>query len=184
MSPTHISLGHKRHHSWPPFKVHVFHHTPKDINENPFEFFLSASDDPDELLDDITAGIDIVPRSRSLSPLRLPSHGEVRPITQAASTSLAKLKKWIERMERRYFHHAQLLPPAPEIPTSPMLSPPPHSPSSPQPRGRRNNRGSPKGSRDRAIRSHSGKPRVWKEPGQDIWPVVEEQEEIGLGISA
>ena len=181
MSLSPRSTGRKRRHSWPAFKVHVFHHPPKDINENPFEFFLSASDDPDEVLDDITAGIENVPRPRSLSPLLLPTHDEERPFRSSASTSLAKLKKWISRMERRYLHHTHLLPPP--TPVAPLLLAPPSSPGSPQSRGRRHSRGNLNGGRDDTIRSHSGKPRVWREPSQDIWPVLEEHEDVGLGIS-
>ena len=182
MSLSPVPTGHKRRHSWPAFKVHVFHHPPKDINENPFVFFLSAPDEPDEVLDDITAGIENVPRSRSLSPLLLPTHGEERLFMSTESTSLAKLKKWIARMERRYFHHTHLLPP--QEPVTPLLLAPPSSPGSPQSRGRSHSRGNLNGSRDTAIRSHSGKPRVWREPSEDIWPVLEEHEDLGLGISA
>lgn len=184
------SRHHNRRHSWPPLRLQVFKPNPV-IDENPFAFFISA---PEEDLDTFTddAGIENTPpRSRSLSPFHRHTSNPSSPVVSAASTNpLIRLKRWIERMERRYFHRQPASPDSPSTspdvrrlsPTQPV--PIPNSPGSLDLRGRESYRLSPPGSRQGAVRSHSGRPRVWRGPSQDIWPVMEEQElEMGLGIS-
>lgn len=175
---------HKRSHSWPPFLLH--HVQPKkDINENPFAFFVSVPEGAEAVPDDsLAAGIEETPRARSLSPFL--TRRQAREPDLAALTvesHIAKLRKWILRMERRYFNHK--LPNHLGVPENSPASPLLRSPGSPQLRGRGNTRGSPRAvaSRTRGTRSHSAKPRVWREPSDDMWPVPEEQEEVGLGIS-
>ena len=173
---------HKRRHSWPPLHTHSPKHA-HAIDENPFEFFISAPGSIGaDVEDDLTAGINATPRSRSLSPSRL-HHLATSPLLESVSSPIARLKRWIERMEQRYIHHRQS-----PITTEPNISPKlstlePTSPKAPAPRGRRENRLSPKSGMRRGVRSHSGRPRIWIEPGEDIWPVAEEQEDVGLGIS-
>ena len=53
---------------------------------------------------------------------------------------------------------------------------------SPPLRGRRNVRISSSNRVTPNTRSRPRRPRVWREPSKDIWPVAEEGEEIGLGI--
>ena len=174
---------HKRHHSWPPFHVHHFHHQKKDIDEDPFSHFLSEAKDGERyIVDYMTADVETFspsPRPKSLSPHRLRksagrSHGS--PTINA----ILKLKKWIERMEARYRHRKPS--PSPqefdftEFPTPPM-------PISPPLRGRKTMPRVSKSVGNRMVRSHSGRPRVWMEPSRGIWPVMEEQEDVGLGIS-
>ena len=173
---------HKRRHSWPPLHIHSQKHV-HAIDENPFEFFISTPESIGaDVEDDLTAGIGATPRSRSLSPSRLHTTA-TSPLLESVSSPIARLKRWIERMEQRYIHHRQI-PIATEPTISPKLSTPePSSPKSPTARGRRDNRLSPKSGMKRSVRSHSGRPRIWIEPGEDIWPVAEEQEEVGLGIS-
>ena len=170
---------HKRRHSWPPLHIRRAH----AIDENPFEFFISTPESNGaDVEDDLTAGIGATSRSRSLSPSRLPTSA-ASPLLESVSSPIARLKRWIERMEQRYIHHRQN-PVAVEHAISPKLSAPqPSSPKSPTTRGRRDNRLSPKLRSNRGVRSHSGRPRIWIEPGEDIWPVAEEQEDVGLGIS-
>jgi len=173
---------HRRHHSWPPFQLHSFTHN-TTIDENPFAFFLSASDDLDDFSDEhIRADIDQRPRSRSLSPFVFRKAKDNRTFEISSTTAISKLKRWIEKMERRYFHRRHVLLPQPEFKVSPTKAPQ-NSPSSPQMRGRMNARTRPNSRANRAMRSHSGRPRIWREPDEDIWTVMEEQEEIGLGIT-
>ena len=173
---------HKRHHSWPPFRLHHFHQK-KDIDDDPFAFFLSSANDGEQyVVDYMNAGTETFspsPRPRSLSPARFrksshKSHGS------PTISAVLKLKKWIEKMEARYRHRRSSLSPedmlSTEFPSPPM-------PLSPQLRGRRTARRVSKSVGDRMVRSHSGRPRVWIEPSRGIWPVMEEQEDIGLGIS-
>lgn len=53
---------------------------------------------------------------------------------------------------------------------------------SPPLRGRRPTRSNRRRYGDKAVRGHSQRARVWKAPDEDIWPVPEEQEDVGLGI--
>ncbi len=56
-------------------------------------------------------------------------------------------------------------------------------PSSPPVRGRRDFRTSSRQRVGNNGRSKPRRPRVWREPSKDIWPVSEEgEEEMGLGI--
>jgi hypothetical protein len=192
---------HKRNNSWPPFRLDTLHQN-QDINEDPFAFFISPSPDSEAaelLFDHMNADIDSEPRSRSLSPSMVHNQGKL-----IHSPAISKLKKWVEKMEIQYFHakrslrsrHGSLLTP-PETPKSTLGVKRPPSPEqiepiieavplpvSPSHRGRRSNRSARRPYGNRMVRSHSKRARVWKEPGDDIWPVMEEQEDIGLGILA
>ena len=172
---------HKRSHSWPPFRLHTATQK-KDIDDNPFAFFISASGGPDTFPDDsLAAGIEQSPRARSLSPFLSRSHHAPNLAALTAASHIAQLKKWIIKMERRYFNYK---PPSPSgVPQNSPASSLQRSPALPQMRGRGNTRGSPRSLASRGTRSHSARPRVWKEPGGDIWTVLEEQEDVGLGIS-
>lgn len=163
--------------------MHVFKHA-HEIDQNPFAFFLSETDNLDDDAEDLTAGVGEESRARSLSPLHLGTTA-TSPILESAKAPVAKLKRWIERMERRYIHrgHASSHEEPIASPAIPIPIPSPGSPKSPISRGRRDGRLSPSHITKREVRSHSGRPRVWREPGWDIWPVAEEQEEYGLGIS-
>ena len=179
--PSQIS-HHKRHHSWPPFRLRAVHHR-KNIEEDPFSFFLSAADDDDAeeyVVDYMNADIRDDSRSRSLSSLHFPI-SEAKPHSPATTSAILKLKKWVERMESRLLHHSPGSSPRQDtILQSETLS----VPTSPPHRGRRTLRRSSMSIGNRAVRSHSGRPRIWQEPGEDIWPVLEEQEDAaGLGIS-
>lgn len=173
---------HRRRHSWPPLRMHVFKHA-HDIDQNPFAFFLSTTDGfDDDDAEDLTAGIGEAPRARSLSPLHFGATATT-PNLESAKSPIAKLKRWIERMERRYVHRGHTSSPEERIASPAIPIPSTGSPRSPVSRGRRDDRLSPSLVAKRDVRSHSGRPRVWREPDWDIWPVAEEQEEYGLGIS-
>ena len=176
--------NHRRRHSWPPLHIHVFKHH-KEIDENPFAFFISPPEDSGGgIADDLSAGIEVGRRPRSLSPL----HVKEKPVSNLRSTPLsprAVLVRWIEKMEKRYVHKRRASDEEPPKPTSlvPTRSPP--APPSPQMRGRAVQQHSPNSSSGRQIRSHSGRPRIWRSPPSGIWTLEEEkeQEEHGLGIS-
>ena len=168
-----------RRHSWPPFPVHIFRHS-HDIDENPFEFFISAPENID-IEDDLRAGIDEAPHAPSLSPFHFRIKSPSSPVLEHTKSPIVKLKRWIERMERRYRHRPVMVEPA-SSPTVP--EPASNQPDVTSVRGRQNSRLSPPDGARRSIRSHSARPRVWIRPGEDIWPVLEEeQDEVGLGIS-
>lgn len=181
-----LSSRHRRHHSWPPFRLQTFAQTPS-IDEDPFAFFISASGDLEGLADDhITADIESA-RPRSLSPFHLVRRKEPKAPELSSTTAVSKLRRWIHRLERRYFKYFPQFQPKPS--TSPptfTISPtkaPHNSPISPNIRGRSSSRGATRRFGDNALLSHSPRPRVWKEPSGSIYPVLEEQEDVGLGIS-
>lgn len=189
---------HSRRHSWPPLRLSNFHHK-KDINDDPFSFFISPSDDSATFIfDHMNADIEPETRSRSLSPSMIHNKGKI-----LKSPTMTKLRKWVEKMEARYLHTRRsstskvpsLLITPPESPMTGIkrpASPEPlepviemdYAPVSPPLRGRRSHRTARRPYGNRMVRSHSKRARVWREPGEDIWPVMEDDaEDIGLGIS-
>ena len=188
---------HVRRHSWPPFRLSNLHHK-KDIDDDPFSFFISPSNDLAGFdFDHMNADIEPESRSRSLSPSMIRNKGKI-----LNSPTISRLKKWVQKMEARYLHTRYSAPS--KVPT--LLITPPDSPiigmkrpASPEPlertvdipiqvspplRGRRTSRSARRPYGNRMVRSHSKRARVWREPGEDIWPVMEEDgEDIGLGIS-
>ena len=208
---------HHRRHSWPPFKLHLPHlphHAAKKlpIDDDPQSYFLSPTPSPggpdaDEtyIFDYMSASIETSPRARSLSPHRRSASASpsyFRPPRHSPTTAaVVKLRKWMQHMEARYlYRRVRQEGRSPASGQKRKASSPPIdgdrmegieeegsvSPVSP-PRGRKTLRRS----RDRAggrVRSHSGRPRVWQLPSEDIWPVLEEEQEEdedahGLGIT-
>ena len=198
------SVGHKRHHSWPPLQLrpsHLDHHhtyarrTPSDsIDDDPFAFFLSSKDDKDEeeegyISDWMNARYNDTPRARSESPVgRLPKMqdpGALSPPRDSLRTAISRLAEWLDKMEKMYFSKKPAEPQADERKQkSPEMLPRP-LPISPHVRGRKKSRRTSVAMGNRLVRSHSGKPRVWQEPGVSIYPLSEEAEleDVGLGIS-
>ena len=200
-SPNH----HRRHHSWPPFRLHIPHR--KHIDEDPFSFFLSLDgDSAGSMIDHMDADIDVSSRSRSHSPNMF--HNKAKLLASPTGKSIVRLKKWVEKMEVRYFHlkrpQLEEQSTVPEIIVSDTEVPKPclkrpASPSeleeieraipipiSPPLRGRRSRRSSRRPYGGQMVRTHSKRARVWREPSEEIWSVMEEDEEddeIGLGIS-
>jgi len=138
-----------------------------------------------------TAGSsDKAPQARPLSPFRPHSpffnrrQKDSEFVNPPAAPKTTKLKIWIQKMETRY--RPKKRPVDITVPKNSPATPRPDSPASPQIRGRGNIRGSPRAlaSRSRGTRSHSERPRAWREPGEDIWTLSEEQEDLGLGIFA
>ena len=165
-------------HSFPPLRKSRTSYFQENIDQDPFAYFISPASDRNIFNDDFTAGIDTHKRARSHSPTPHKSP-IIRATATFATSPTAKLKKWIERMELRCFHRSPRASERPEL--SPEPPKPPAAPSilesSPPPRGRRDVRTSSNS------RSKPRRPRAWREPSEDIWPVEEEKEDVGLGIS-
>lgn len=176
----------RKRHSWPPLRKPSAFYVDEKIDQDPFAYFISPSEEGDEFItnppEDLSAGIsDSTRRTRSASP-DIRKARALRFASVVASSPTATLKKWIERMELRCFHRSprkspaatmQRPMPSPETPQILEMTPVNTSPS----RGRREYR---QGSTHRVGRKP--RPRLWKAPSGDIWPVVEEREEVGLGI--
>lgn len=168
----------QKRHSWPSLRVTKSTKASPSIDQDPFAYFVSpVFDGEDALQGHLTAGITTRRRSQSLPsfhPKPIYSH----TATDKAKRRVAKLKKWIERMQMAYHHYHH---------TDPVVNAPPPTPPKtlddllPTQRGR--DIQSTATSRVRAnVRTPPRKPRVWRQPSNNLWPVAEETEEIGLGI--
>ena len=172
----------QKRHSWPPLRKPRAFYCDEAIDQDPFAYFISPADERDVFVNShLAADIDKKKRPRSLSPFRRNSFTIISAATAAASPT-AKLKRWIERMELRCFWRSpssiEQLVPSPDPHKLPEIA----RTISPPLRGRRNVRISSSHRVTPSTRSRPRRPRVWREPGKDIWPVAEEGEEIGLGI--
>lgn len=175
---------HHKRHSWPPLRRSKPLYLEESIDADLFAYFISPTE-----WSDADAGIQSKPRSRSLPPFRRRS---LIPLSISANgeSPTARLKRWIERMEKQYFHLTQSGLPPPEIilvePNSPpVISPttPITIPRSPPVRGRRDVRSTSSQRVQPNSKTPPRRPRVWREPSSAIWSVAEEDEEVGLGIS-
>ena len=171
----------RKRHSWPPLRKPRAFYANENVDEDPFAYFISPAEDRDIFTGSyLTAGITSRQRSRSLSPvtIRRKSHTKL----SASKSPTLRLKKWIERMERCYFHRT---PPGPQ-PQIPIIEvrEPKHPEIATSPiRGRRDSRSSTHDRISQTVRTSPRKPRVWREPSESIWTVVEEGEDVGLGIT-
>lgn len=170
----------RKRHSWPALQAKKSHaRTSPSIDQDPFAYFVSSALDEESVLQShFRAGIPTRRRSHSLPSFRATSKRHGQTATDKARKRVTKLKKWIERMQVAYLHHS---PPGPVT-----VSPPPVSPTTLDEfldMGRGRDIRSTATSRVRAkTRTPPRKPRAWKQPSDNIWPLVEEAEEIGLGI--
>lgn len=166
----------QKRNSWPPLRIPRKFYMDEKIDEDPFAYFISPAEDRDVFFEsNLAAGIDRNRTSRSLSPS---DHKHRRNRISVAKSPTFKLKRWIEKMERQYFHRG-----SPSHRVAPPEPPKPPETVSPPLRGRRDRR---TGSSDRVtnnIKSPQRRPRAWREPSIDIWPVLEEAEDVGLGIN-
>lgn len=172
----------RKRHSWPPYRKPRAFYFNEAVDQDPFAYFISPADERDVFVNShLAADIDKKKRPRSLSPFRRNSF-TLLAAAAAATTPTAKLKRWIERIELRYFGRSpsstEQLVPSPETAELPRTT----RVVSPPLRGRRNVRISSNHRVNPNTRSRPRRPRVWREPSKDIWPVAEEGEEIGLGI--
>lgn len=167
-------------HSWPPLCEPRSFATEKTIDADPFAYFISPTEDRDIFFEaDLAAGIrDNRYKSRSLSPVLVHprrTHKFRRAWSHLADPPTSKFKRWIDRMEKQYFHRG----PTDHILPSPGLSespPPLRPPVSPPLRGRPYHRTAGAQRATHNGRTPSRLPRSWREPSVDIWPVLEEQE--------
>ena len=172
----------RKRHSWPPLRKPRSYYFDESMDQDPFAYFISPAEDRDVFINShLTAGIKEKRRCRSHSPAHRKLMNTLSAAA-AASSPTAKLKRWIERMELRCFHRspgaAERLMPSPD-PPKPRET---FQTASPPIRGRKNIRSSSTHRISRNTNSHSRRPRVWREPSKDIWPVEEEGDDIGLGI--
>lgn len=155
------------------------------IDADPFAYFVSPSEERH-----FDAGISNKPRSRSLPPFyrrrRIPLS-----ISADGKSPTARLKRWIERMENLYTNRTTTDVPTPIIKIIEPRYPPSVSqpqpfaiPESPPVRGRGNARSTSNQRVTANGRTPPRRPRAWREPSCEIWPVAEESEEVGLGITA
>ena len=171
----------RKRHSWPsshPSRTTHFH---ENIDFDPFAFFISPASEQDQDINNLSAGIELGKRSKSLSPT-LHREKTVLSALTAVPSPTVKLKRWIERMELLCFRRSPRMSERP-VPSPDTLAFPEFViPRSPPCRGRRNVR---TGSVHRVTSNRwdiARRRRVWREPSEQIWPVVEEGEDVGLGI--
>ncbi len=175
---------HIKRHSWPPLRNSRPLYFEESIDADPFAYFISPAE-----WNDADAGIQSKRRSRSLPPFQ---RRPLIPLSISATgkSPTARLRRWIERMEKQYFHRvrSELLPPQIILvePSSPPIVPtttPITIPRSPPVRGRRNVRSTSRQRVQPNSKTPPRRPRVWQEPSSAIWSVAEEDEDVGLGIS-
>lgn len=176
----------RKRHSWPPLRKPRSFFAEDNIDQDPFAYFISSSEDRDAFVDnDLTAGIDRKRRAHSLSP-NLHKTRTLSLAVAAASSPTMKLKKWIQRMELRCFHRSPPIMQRPmPSPDTPTLSQMPQTVSPPA-RGRRDFRvGSSRNHNGHGGRRSARPQRVSRAPSGDIWTIAEEgdsKDELGLGI--
>lgn len=167
----------RKRHSWPPLRKPMSFYTSEKIDEEPFAYFISSADDRDVFFaTGLAADVGSNQRSRSLSPFHKKFTTTLSE-DEADNSPVAKLKRWILRMERNYFHRKS---PSKETPAIHSLKVP--VTSSPPVRGRRDTRTNSSSRVTHSLRSPPRRPRAWREPSMDLWSVAEEQEDVGLGI--
>ena len=175
----------RKRHSWPSSAKSHANVLDEAVDDNPFSYFVSEPPKNSEAcLGGTTAGIDNIPRSRSYSP----RYRVALVSSFVTSSPTNRLKRWIAKMEFRYFRGS------PSGNSSTSQSPMPSSESfqlsrssvtpSPQMRGRQDARVGSMRPIKTTGRSRPRRPKAWRAPSADLWPVVEDNEEerVGLGI--
>ena len=183
----------KNRHSWPQLRKSRYAFIDDPIDSDPFAYFVSPAEDRLVYIEgNLTAGIYTKRRSRSQPPLHSKRPRLQLAISVTSKSPTARLKRWIERMEKQYFYlsHRDTDAPDPIIkviePRSEVSAPtnePIIIPVSPNGRGRQDTRA---GSEHRRVGNNGRTPprrrRVWREPSVEIWSVAEEDEEASLGL--
>jgi len=169
---------HHSRHSWPPYETPAKHPRAGNdrksedlsIDENPFSFFISppAADERESDEDYFSAGIDSKPTPHS--PFSRSRMNE-SSVTEGAKSPAAVLRRWIKYMEARhpYLSHRRQVEGPPSKPVVPFIVPSDDSTE----RGREADRSTETIRGRKQVRSHSGRPRSWREPSADLWPVSE-----------
>ena len=194
-------------HSWPPL-TRLRPSPSGDLDADPFSYFISHELSTNQQVDiNIPPPISTSRRTRSM-PLLQRRNSSRRRLSAMGQSPVKVLLRWLERMEKQYFHYPRASPPLPapvpwNSPVEPLIvtivpksraegSPtdPPTSPqiaSSPPLRGRTGTRYGSSNRVNKNVKSRPRRPRAWKEPGTEIWSIEEEggNEEggAGLGIS-
>ena len=164
-------------HSWPPPCEPRSFPVEGTIDDDPFAYFISPTEDRGVFFEaDLAAGIqDNRWKSRSLSPVYPCRSRKLRKAwSHLADSPTSTFKKWIDRMEKQYFHRGPTGHAIP-LPGPSELRPP--LPASPPLRGRSTYRTGAAPRATHIVRSPARRPRSWREPSIDIWPVLEEQED-------
>ncbi|KAI4250532.1 MAG: hypothetical protein L6R40_000132 [Gallowayella cf. fulva] len=178
MSPTSIGISHSlpKRHSSPSLRAQTSSRAPVPIEQDPFPYFVSPIfEEEDDTENELTAGI--MGRCRSVSTPNLahkPTHKYLLP--ERAMFQATKLKLWIKKMEASHFHSS-----SPTLVVAPI--PPPQAPITledlpPIQRGRDIHFTATSRVRTK-VRTPSRKPRAWRRPSDNIWPVEEEPEGSG-----
>ena len=187
----------RKRHSWPTPRHRRASHAGEAVDSDPFAYFVSPTEDRVTYIEgSLTAGISTRRRSRSLPPFHSRKPWIQLSISASSRSPTARLKRWIERMEKQYFHvscqHTDTPDPIIKV-IEPRQKPttarpdPIIIPISPPVRGRGDARS---GSRQRRVgnngRTPPRRPRVWREPSAEIWPVAEEDEgtvtDLGINV--
>ncbi|KAL8755609.1 MAG: hypothetical protein Q9199_003514 [Rusavskia elegans] len=183
MSPTVVGTVHSlaKRHSWPSLRVERSAKTLDTIDEDPFPYFVSPITDEEDVMDsDLNAGITSRRRSHSMPAFHTElSHKPLLP--EKVIMHVNRLKMWIKKMETSHFHSSSPAstsnPLSPQVPITldelPIVQ-----------RGRNIHLTATSRVRNN-LRSPPRKPRAWRRPSDNIWPVAEETETsstIGLGI--
>lgn len=176
------SLG--KRHSWPPLRTQRSSKTPETIDEDPFPSFISSAFEEDLALDShLSAGISSRTRSHSLPTLYRKSTAN-HTVPEKVLLRVTRLKIWIRKMERYNIHRSPSAPSAPSPPSPPTVPPVILKDFSTAERGRDSLPSASSRVRNN-VRTPPRKPRAWRQPSDNIWPVAEEIEspgEVGLGI--
>ena len=165
----------RKRHSWPPMQMRQLFHINESNDENPSAHFISPANNGDYYFEiDMAAGICSDRETRSLSPTYLKPWSSKK---NKAKLPTSKFKRWIERMEKQYFHRV-----APVC----NSSSPEHSKGLEPELSPLRGRGDVRTTSAQRITHHTKslprRSRVWRAPSSDIWPVMEELEQNGLGI--
>lgn len=170
---------HHSRHSWPPYETPAKHPRAGNdrksedlsIDENPFSFFISppAADERESDEDYFSAGIESKPTPPH-SPFRRNRMDE-SSVTEGAKSPASVLRRWIKYMEARhpYLSHRRQIEGPPPKPVVPFIVPSDDTTE----RGREADRSAESARGRKQVRSHSGRPRSWREPSADLWPVSE-----------
>ncbi|MCJ1340574.1 hypothetical protein MMC09_005870 [Bachmanniomyces sp. S44760] len=175
-------LPRKRRHSWPPVKILMEQRDESNsFDEDPFTFFLSTDDQNEALPEECSnAGVGTDFRAHSTSPVIGKRSVEITARNFTLSW-VAHFRRLIRNINRRLFRRRDLVLPKHPDSSQDIYNPPDSRPRSPVMRGRDDARTGLGPPRHRHLRSHSERPRSWRKPSGDIWPLNEEQEDNGLG---
>ena len=197
----------RKRHSWPPLSRSDLPSS-SDLDTDPFSFFISNEASTCQTQNyHFPSAFSTKRRTRSMPGLHR-RDSSCRRLSAVRQSPVRALMRWIERMEKQYFHYPRDSPRlSGDVPQNSPVEPliititpaPPttegsRSPqasagtvSSPPLRGRGNVRYGSGNRVSKNIKTPPRRPRVWREPSSDIWSIQEEgginEDGTGLGIS-